>query len=106
MGDARFSGSYDQTLRLWDLHTGAQLRLFDGHEGAVDVITLLPDGRHALSGSADSTLRLWDLDAGTELASFTCDAAILEMALTRDGSRVVIGDANGHVIGVHIRSMK
>jgi WD40 repeat protein len=102
-GRRALSGSHDKTLRLWDLHTGAQLRLFDGHDAAVNVIALLPDGRHALSGSDDRTLRLWNLDAGTELASFTCDAAILEMAPTRDGSRVVIGDANGQVIGVDIR---
>jgi WD40 repeat protein len=64
--DMRFalSGSYDHTLRLWSLETGACLRTFEGHQGYVNSVCFSPDGRYALSGSSDETLRLWDIQTG------------------------------------------
>ena len=50
-GHRALSGSHDRTLRLWDLETGAELRRFEGHEGWVDSVAVLADGRRALSGS-------------------------------------------------------
>ena len=49
-GRRALSGSEDQTLRLWDLETGAELRRFEGHESWVSSVTALADGRRALSG--------------------------------------------------------
>ncbi len=67
--DGRFalSGSDDQTLRLWDLQSGAVLRTLEGHTELGDACAMTPDGRFALSGSADQTLRLWDLQSGAVL---------------------------------------
>ena len=38
------SGSADQTLRLWDLKTGAELRRFKAGDGAVATVAALADG--------------------------------------------------------------
>jgi len=64
--DGRFvlSGSWDETLRLWDLATGQCLRTLKGHTERVNSVAISPDGRFALSGSHDNTLRLWDLETG------------------------------------------
>ena len=56
------SGSWDGTLRLWDLASG-ESRVLTGHTDGVTALAVLPDGR-ALSGSEDGTLRLWDLASG------------------------------------------
>jgi WD40 repeat protein len=58
------SGSYDKTLRLWDLTSGECLRSFEGHTGTLSSVAFSPDGRWGLSGSRDGTLRLWDLVSG------------------------------------------
>ena len=65
-GRRALSGSYDNTLRLWDLETGETLRTFEGHTSGVSAVAVLGDGR-ALSGSDDNTLRLWDLETGATL---------------------------------------
>ena len=52
------SGSWDNTLRLWDLATGETLRTLEGHTSAVNAVAALADGRRAISGSDDHTLRL------------------------------------------------
>lgn len=55
------SASWDGTGRVWDLATGNS-RVLTGHQGNVNAIAFLHDGRVATAGY-DSTLRVWD-DAG------------------------------------------
>ncbi|CAN8100156.1 unnamed protein product [Discula destructiva] len=39
------TGSYDTTIRIWDLATGEQTRLLEGgHSEYVSVLTFSPDG--------------------------------------------------------------
>ena len=99
-GRRALSGSGDQTLRLWDLEIGAELRRFEGHEGEVSSVAVLADGRRALSGSYDKTLRLWDLETGAELACLTFDAALSDLAWSEQMAAAVVGDGRGllHVI--------
>jgi small GTP-binding protein len=61
--DQRFalSGSFDNTMRLWDVETGQCLRVLEGHENSVSGIAWSPDQRFVLSGGNDRTMRLWDL---------------------------------------------
>ena len=49
-GRTALSGSYDKTLKLWDLATGKELRIFTGHSERVTSVAIAPDGRTALSG--------------------------------------------------------
>ena len=60
-GKQALSGSDDNTLRLWKVNTGKNIRTFSGHSDWVWSVAFSPDGNYALSGSFDKTLRLWDL---------------------------------------------
>ncbi|MFP4192388.1 MAG: protein kinase domain-containing protein, partial [Candidatus Hydrogenedentota bacterium] len=64
------SGSWDNTLRLWDVSTGNYVRVFKGHTDGVTSVCLSADGRWALSGSGDKTLRLWDVSTGNSERMF------------------------------------
>ncbi len=96
-GRRALSGLFDGTLRLWDLESGAELRRFEGHEGAVTAVAVTPNRRRALSASDDRSLRLWDLESGAELAAFHADAAIQCCAVAADGRRIVAGDGLGRI---------
>jgi hypothetical protein len=52
------SGSDDQTVRVWDAASGAELLVVRGHEGTVYAAAFSPDGAHIVSGSSDSTVRV------------------------------------------------
>lgn len=64
--DGRFalSGSWDKSLRLWELATGRCVRSCEGHTDFVRSVAFSPDGELVLSGSIDRALRLWQIDSG------------------------------------------
>jgi WD40 repeat protein len=68
----------DKTLRLWDGHTGKQLRVFEGHTDQIYSAALSPDGKRVLSGSVDNTVRLWDATTGKELQKMTGHAGKIQ----------------------------
>src|SRR5262245_56021954 len=70
-GKRLLTSGTDRTLRLWDAHSGKQLRAFTGHTAQVYGAALSPDGKRVLSGSLDKTVRLWDAATGKELRKIT-----------------------------------
>ena len=61
------SGSWDRTVRLWDVQTGRTLRTLTGHTHMVTSVAFSPDGRVLASGSGDGTVRLWDAATDAEV---------------------------------------
>ncbi|KAF0984926.1 hypothetical protein FDP41_000825 [Naegleria fowleri] len=60
--DAQYalSGSWDKTLRLWNLNTGKCERNFLGHTNDVLSVSFSHDDRQIVSGSRDKTIKLWN----------------------------------------------
>jgi small GTP-binding protein len=91
-GKTVVSGSYDNTLRVWDLETGQCRATFEGHTGAVRGIAVTPDGKTVVSGSDDNTLKVWNIESGKCLATFGGHQGVIGgVAITPDGKTVVSG---------------
>ena len=59
-GAYALSASWDKTLRLWELSTGATTRRFVGHNNDVLSVSFSADNRQIVSGSRDKTIKLWN----------------------------------------------
>jgi len=95
--DGRYalSGSFDKTLRLWDLTTAKELKNFE-HPKYVRSVAISPDGRYALSGGGDRVLRYWDLTTGKEVRSFKGHAgSIYSVAFSPNGRYALSGGSCG-----------
>jgi len=59
-GQFALSGSWDGTLRLWDLNSGTTTRNFYGHTKDVLSVAFSADNRQIVSGSRDKSINLWN----------------------------------------------
>lgn len=64
------SGSWDNTIKLWDINTGKEIRTLIGHTNWVNSVAFSPDGKLLLSGGADCTIKLWQVHTGIEIQTF------------------------------------
>jgi WD40 repeat protein len=70
-GKVLASGGWDDTVRLWNVQTGKELRRIDAHKAMVGRVAFSPDGKILASrGGLDGTVRLWDPVTGTQLHKF------------------------------------
>ncbi len=95
-GQTMVSGSFDKTLKLWNLKTGKLLRTLTGHSDFVRAVAISPDGQTIVSGgggtevNTDKTIRLWNLKTGKLLGTLQGHSqGISSLAIAPDGQTLV-----------------
>ena len=56
------TGSYDKTIKIWDLDTGKELRTLQGHTDGIRCLYI--DDSKLISGSMDCEIRVWNWRTG------------------------------------------
>jgi WD40 repeat protein len=94
------TGSWDRTVRIWDLDSGREAVQLEGrHTEPVNSVAYSPDGRWLATASNDQSVRLWDADSGRELrpplTGFA--GAVLGVAVSPDGAWLATAGNDGLV---------
>jgi WD40 repeat protein len=72
---------------------------FDGHDGSVSSVAVLPDRRRMVTGSEDKILRLWDIKEGVMLKRMKRHGGFVwALAVSRDGQLIASGGQDGELI--------
>jgi len=98
-GKTLASGSWDETIKLWDTATGEELRTLTGHTSYVSSVAFSPDGKILASASGDGTVRLWDAATGREIRRLEGHWGwVFAIAFSPDGKTVASGGDDGLVL--------
>ena len=91
-GKTLASGSWDNTIKLWDLETKTVITTLSGHSNNVNSLALSPDGKTLASGSLDQTIKLWDLETKTIIDTLTGHSnSVISIAFSPDGRTLASG---------------
>lgn len=92
------SGSYDGTLRIWDLAQQDSMRVLEGHSSDVLDVAWSPNGIYIASGSADLTTLIWSAETGEVVYRLRGHTdGIRSLDWFHDGARLVTGSLDGTI---------
>jgi WD40 repeat protein len=86
------SGSYDKTIRVWDVAAGTHERTLVGHEGII--VALVACGQRLMSSSMGKTVKVWSMATWACLQTvqaYAAGSAQFIQCLSVSGSTLVGG---------------
>ena len=85
-GHLLVSGSWDDTVKIWDLIEGKELNTLVGHDDSVLSVALSPHDDLIASAGWDATILIWDLKTGKQLRAMAGhQGSILSLAFSPGG---------------------
>jgi WD40 repeat protein/tRNA A-37 threonylcarbamoyl transferase component Bud32 len=95
-GQTLVTGSADETIRLWDLQTGAELQKLAAHDSSINALVTTLDEQILISAGADRVIKFWFLDDGSLIQQLpeAHDTAINALAISHNGKMLASADAD------------
>jgi hypothetical protein len=92
-GKTIVSGSFDKTIRVWDVASAKERFVLRGHSRCVEFVALTPDGQTAVAADQAGMIRVWDLTARRERRAPTETGARPRfLSVSTDGRTILLGD--------------
>ncbi len=92
------SGSYDNTIKIWDAASGDEVATLHGHEASLRCVAFSPDATRVASGAQDKLIKLWDAASGEEIATLSGhEDNVMSVAFSRDGMQLASGSSDNTI---------
>jgi WD40 repeat protein len=86
------SGSFDRTLRIWQVSTAKAVSTLDKHSKGVFALTITPDNQILASGSWDEAIVLWNATDGSFLRELVGHkSSVRALAASQDSQYLLSG---------------
>ena len=89
-GDGKYlaSGSYDNTVKLWDMRTSKNVATYEGHTHIINSVSFSANGKYIASGSSDKTVKVWEVQTSKCLATLQHDEEVRHVSISADGKHL------------------
>lgn len=84
------SGSYDKTIKIWNLLTGELISTLTG-TSMVNAIAISPDGYTLISNGDNNTIKVWNLNTSSHKVFSGHSNLVLSLAISPDGKTLLSG---------------
>ena len=91
-GQTVFSGSYDRTIKAWELATGQEMYTLVGHSNYIRSIAISGNGQTLISSDSKQQFKLWNLATGGAISTWE------EYSEDVDGRTFVAISADGRIL--------
>jgi WD40 repeat protein len=96
-GSRIVSGSYDETVRIWDVANAHEVATLTGHTQSVESVDWSPDGKVVASGGYDKKVLLWDVTTGDVIATLNHPSYVRSVVWSPDGAVLATACDDGKI---------
>ncbi|MBQ6619706.1 MAG: protein kinase [Thermoguttaceae bacterium] len=90
------SGSWDRSVRIWDLQQKREIRALEGSIRDIEQVKIAPDGSSIAVAASTGEISFWDGSSGRRVAGTSIDGEIYSIRFSMDGRYLIIG-GNGRL---------
>ncbi|XP_022125770.2 F-box-like/WD repeat-containing protein TBL1XR1 isoform X2 [Pieris rapae] len=99
------SGSFDSTVRIWDVERAACVHTMTKHIEPVYGIAFSPDAKFLASGSFDKCIHIWSTQTGSLIHSYKGTAGIFGVCWDSRGNKIGACAVDGSVYVLDLRKL-
>jgi COMPASS component SWD3 len=97
------SGSFDETVRVWDVKSGKCLKVLPAHSDPVTAVDFNRDGTLIVSSSYDGLCRIWDASTGHCMKTLIDDEnpPVSYVKFSPNGKFILVGTLDNNLVIFH-----